>query len=134
MVCILSPLLFCEGHEDNPFLLSFSNRYTGMHSDYTGQGFDQLLDVINKIKNNPDDRRILLSAWNPNDLKLMARPPCHMFAKVLVSLKAVALPASSFLTSISFVFMSLRSFTWQMESYHAKCISNLAPSLVRPLI
>ena len=53
-----------------------------MHADYTGQGFDQLLDVINKIKNNPNDRRIILSAWNPSDLKLMALPPCHMFAQV----------------------------------------------------
>jgi dihydrofolate reductase/thymidylate synthase len=53
-----------------------------MHEDYSGQGFDQLLDVINKIKHNPDDRRIILSAWNPSDLKLMALPPCHMFAQV----------------------------------------------------
>jgi len=53
-----------------------------MHADYSGQGFDQLLDVINKIKHNPDDRRIILSAWNPSDLKLMALPPCHMFAQV----------------------------------------------------
>jgi hypothetical protein len=53
-----------------------------MHADYTGQGFDQLSDVIDKIKNRPDDRRIILSAWNPSDLKLMALPPCHMFAQV----------------------------------------------------
>lgn len=60
------------------------HRYTNMHADYTGQGFDQLLDVINKIKNNPDDRRIILSAWNPSDLKSMALPPCHMFAQVRI--------------------------------------------------
>lgn len=53
-----------------------------MHADYTGKGFDQLADVINKIKNNPDDRRIIMSAWNPTDLKKMALPPCHMFAQV----------------------------------------------------
>lgn len=53
-----------------------------MHADYTGQGFDQLLDIIDKIKNKPDDRRIILSAWNPSDLNLMALPPCHMFAQV----------------------------------------------------
>lgn len=56
-----------------------------MHADYTGQGFDQLADVIDKIKNNPDDRRIILSAWNPSDLKLMALPPCHMFAQFYVA-------------------------------------------------
>lgn len=63
----------------------FGARYTDMHADYTGQGFDQLLDVIEKIKNYPDDRRIILSAWNPADLKLMALPPCHMFAQFYVA-------------------------------------------------
>ncbi|XP_028087960.1 bifunctional dihydrofolate reductase-thymidylate synthase-like isoform X1 [Camellia sinensis] len=63
----------------------FGARYTNMHADYTGQGFDQLLDVIDKIRNKPDDRRILLSAWNPSDLKLMALPPCHMFAQFYVA-------------------------------------------------
>ncbi|KAK2966011.1 hypothetical protein RJ640_017089 [Escallonia rubra] len=63
----------------------FGARYNGMYADYTGQGFDQLLDVIEKIKNNPDDRRIILSAWNPSDLKLMALPPCHMFAQFYVA-------------------------------------------------
>ncbi|CAN1255921.1 Bifunctional dihydrofolate reductase-thymidylate synthase [Linum perenne] len=63
----------------------FGARYTNMHADYTGQGFDQLADVIFKIKNNPDDRRIILSAWNPADLKLMALPPCHMFAQFYVA-------------------------------------------------
>ncbi|KAK4485934.1 hypothetical protein RD792_008585 [Penstemon davidsonii] len=63
----------------------FGARYTNMHADYTGQGFDQLLDVIDKIKNKPDDRRIILSAWNPSDLKLMALPPCHMFAQFYVA-------------------------------------------------
>ncbi|GKV42803.1 hypothetical protein SLEP1_g50171 [Rubroshorea leprosula] len=63
----------------------FGARYTDMHADYTGQGFDQLLDVIDKIKNNPDDRRIILSAWNPSDLNLMALPPCHMFAQFYVA-------------------------------------------------
>ncbi|KAM1794229.1 hypothetical protein ACFX11_034728 [Malus domestica] len=63
----------------------FGARYTDMHADYTGQGFDQLLDVTDKIKNNPDDRRIILSAWNPSDLKSMALPPCHMFAQFYVA-------------------------------------------------
>lgn len=69
------------------FVFSFNfYRYTDMHADYSGQGFDQLLDVIDKIKNNPDDRRIILSAWNPSDLKLMALPPCHMFAQVSIEI------------------------------------------------
>lgn len=63
----------------------FGASYTDMHADYTGKGFDQLADVIQKIKNNPDDRRIILSAWNPSDLTLMALPPCHMFSQFYVA-------------------------------------------------
>ncbi|QHO17640.1 hypothetical protein S83_033588 [Arachis hypogaea] len=63
----------------------FGARYTNMHADYSGQGFDQLLDVINKIRHNPNDRRIILSAWNPADLQLAALPPCHMFAQFYVA-------------------------------------------------
>lgn len=48
------------------------------------QGVDQLAEVIHKIKNSPDDRRIILSAWNPAALKDMALPPCHMFCQVTV--------------------------------------------------
>ena len=44
-----------------------------MHTDYTGQGVDQLQDVINKIKSDPEDRRIILSAWNP--IGMMHMPP-----------------------------------------------------------
>ncbi|PJF18787.1 putative thymidylate synthase [Paramicrosporidium saccamoebae] len=43
----------------------FGAKYIDMHTDYTGQGVDQLQNVIDTIKNNPCDRRIILSAWNP---------------------------------------------------------------------
>lgn len=43
----------------------FGARYVDCDTDYNGQGVDQLQQVIDKIKNNPTDRRIILSAWNP---------------------------------------------------------------------
>lgn len=62
----------------------FGAKYVDMHTDYTNQGYDQLQAVIDTIKNNPTDRRIILSAWNPADLHLMALPPCHMFCQFYV--------------------------------------------------
>ncbi|KAI1442537.1 thymidylate synthase [Annulohypoxylon stygium] len=63
----------------------FGAEYVDAKTDYTGQGYDQLADVIHKLKNNPYDRRMILSAWNPADLKKMVLPPCHMFAQFYVS-------------------------------------------------
>ncbi|KAF8477416.1 thymidylate synthase [Kalaharituber pfeilii] len=63
----------------------FGAEYVDCHTDYTGQGVDQLADVVYKVMNSPYDRRIILSAWNPKDLKKMALPPCHMFAQFYVS-------------------------------------------------
>jgi len=63
----------------------FGAKYVDMHTDYTGQGVDQLAECIRKIKEDPTDRRILLSAWNPADLDQMALPPCHMFCQFYVA-------------------------------------------------
>lgn len=40
-------------------------------------GVDQVKEVIEKLRNNPDDRRIMISAWNVGEIKDMALPPCH---------------------------------------------------------
>lgn len=54
---------------------------------YHEETIDQLAQVIDKIKNNPTDRRIILSAWNVGQLSDMALPPCHMMAQFFVSMK-----------------------------------------------
>jgi len=63
----------------------FGAEYKDMNTDYTGQGIDQLKECINLIKTDPNSRRIVMTAWNPNDLKLMVLPPCHMFCQFYVS-------------------------------------------------
>ena len=48
-------------------------------------GVDQLMDVINRIKTNPNDRRMIVSAWNPPAIPNMALPPCHCFFQFYVA-------------------------------------------------
>ncbi|KAM9712886.1 thymidylate synthase [Menidia menidia] len=62
----------------------YGAEYKNMREDYTGQGVDQLQNVIDTIKTNPDDRRIIMCAWNPKDLPQMALPPCHALCQFYV--------------------------------------------------
>ncbi|XP_047683370.1 thymidylate synthase isoform X2 [Prionailurus viverrinus] len=62
----------------------FGAEYKDKDSDYSGQGVDQLQKVIDTIKTNPNDRRIILCGWNPKDLPLMALPPCHALCQFYV--------------------------------------------------
>lgn len=55
-----------------------------MSKDYVGGNYDQLGDVLNKLLNNPDDRRMLVSAWNPLAIHTMALPPCHFAWQAIV--------------------------------------------------
>ena len=50
-----------------------------------GQVIDQFMDVLKQLKNSPDSRRILVSAWNPADLPKMALSPCHALFQFYVS-------------------------------------------------
>ncbi len=45
---------------------------------------DQLRDVVDRIKSNPADRRLVVTAWNPGELDEMCLPPCHMFFQFFV--------------------------------------------------
>jgi thymidylate synthase len=50
-----------------------------------GRHIDQITQVINTIKNNPDSRRIIVSAWNVGEIEKMKLPPCHAFFQFYVA-------------------------------------------------
>jgi thymidylate synthase len=50
-----------------------------------GREIDQIVQLVDGLKNNPDSRRHLVSAWNPGDVERMALPPCHCLFQLYVA-------------------------------------------------
>lgn len=53
--------------------------------DYNGGTIDQIQNVVDMIKNHPDSRRMMVTAWNPAEVEQMALPPCHCLFQFYVS-------------------------------------------------
>ena len=70
--------------------IDFANKWGNLGPVYGKQwrdfgGVDQLENLVNDLKNNPDSRRLIISAWNPPLIPQMALPPCHAFMQFYVN-------------------------------------------------
>jgi thymidylate synthase len=63
----------------------YGKQWRSWVSPYEGQTIDQLNDVVQQIKTNPESRRLIISAWNPADIPQMALPPCHCLFQFYVA-------------------------------------------------
>ena len=59
--------------------------YGAQWRNWNGEGIDQLKDLVNQLKHNPDSRRMIVTAWNPSQLGQMQLPPCHMMYQCYVA-------------------------------------------------
>ena len=63
----------------------FGAEYKDYKTDYTGKGVDQVKRVVDILKTNPDDRQMLVLAWNPMDIDKVIPPFCHYAWQVTVT-------------------------------------------------
>jgi thymidylate synthase len=63
---------------------NFGAKYMAFNVSPEGQGIDQLQKLVQTLETDPDNRRMIVSAWNPLDLSHMALPPCHYSFQVTV--------------------------------------------------
>ena len=77
------------GYENNDTVKELGPVYGYQWRNFDGYsgtiGRDQISWLIKEIKTNPDSRRLILSAWNPNQIDDMALPPCHTLAQFNVT-------------------------------------------------
>jgi len=74
---IVNPGDYPIDHSDGPKTL--------INAKVRVESIDQIRDLVNKLKSNPNDRRLIVSAWNVSDIPNMALPPCHAFFQFYVA-------------------------------------------------
>ena len=72
------------GHANDFLQKKLGPVYGVQWRDFNGDGVDQIANIVQQLNREPDSRRIILSAWNPTELEMMALPPCHTMSQFKV--------------------------------------------------
>jgi thymidylate synthase len=62
---------------------NFGAEYVGPYADYTGQGFDQIQNLMNMLNKNSYSKRLIITNWNPKDVPEMAVPSCPCMIQLI---------------------------------------------------
>ncbi len=106
-------------------------KYVNCHHDYSGKGFDQIQMIVDLIKNAPTSRRIIITAWNPGDLREMALPPCHILYQFYVDTENKTLSCSMYQRSADlFLGLPFNLSSTALFTYLLAKTCNLSPSKI----
>jgi dihydrofolate reductase/thymidylate synthase len=101
--------------------------YTSCDADYTGQGFDQLADVIKQLKTNKSSRRIIIDNWDPSQMHKQALPACHVLVQFSVN-KSNELSCQMYQRSCDLIL----GCPFNIASYSLLCIQLAAVADLKP--
>ncbi len=106
----------------------FGAEYQDCHTDYSGQGIDQIQNAINLIKTNPTSRRIVVSAWDPTVLDKACLYPCHILFQFYVNVDKGELSCQMYQRSVDcFLGLPFNIASYALLTYIMADICNLKP-------
>lgn len=103
-------------------------KYIDCNTDYTGKGVDQIQNVIDSIKTNPNDRGHIISAWNVTDIPKMNLRPCHPFIQFYIDPINKELSCNFYQRSSDlFLGAPFNIASYGMLTYILACLTDLNP-------
>lgn len=106
----------------------FGGVYQDCKTNYKSEGIDQIKNVINLIKSDPDSRRLIVTAWNPLETDNTALPPCHVMFQFYVDTNKKELSCQMYQRSADlFLGVPFNIASYALLVYMIAWITNLKP-------
>jgi thymidylate synthase len=106
----------------------FGAPYMGCDADYEGKGIDQIKEALRMIREEPESRRILVTAWDPTSLPDAALPPCHVMFQFNVRPRDLRLDCHVLMRSTDvFLGLPFNIASYAMLLHMMAAVSDLVP-------